>query len=65
MANRFRSYIQEISLFSTDLRTTDNKHVIVPNGTIWSNVITNYTTEDIRRIDMVFGLLPPGHAASV
>ncbi len=48
--------VQEISLFSTDLKTTDNKHVIVPNGAIWTNVITNFTTEDIRRIDMVFGI---------
>ena len=48
--------VRSISLFSTDMLTLDNKHVIVPNGTIWSNVITNYTHEAQRRVDMVFGI---------
>lgn len=48
--------VQAITLLTTELLTFDNKQVIVPNGTIWSDVITNYTAQDIRRVDMVFGI---------
>ena len=48
--------VQEITLFTTTLLTLDNREVIVPNGTIWSSVITNYTAKELRRVDMVFGI---------
>lgn len=48
--------VQTITLFSTNLLTTDNKEMIVPNGTIWSGVITNYTAQELRRVDMTFGI---------
>lgn len=48
--------VRAITLLTTELRTLDNKQVIVPNGTIWSDVITNYTAEDLRRVDLVFGI---------
>jgi len=48
--------VQEITLFTTTLLTLDNREVIVPNGTIWSSVITNFTARDVRRVDMVFGI---------
>ncbi|MCW9000802.1 MAG: mechanosensitive ion channel, partial [Kangiellaceae bacterium] len=34
----------------------DNKQVIVPNGKIYGDVITNYSAKNTRRIDMVFGI---------
>lgn len=48
--------VDEIRIFSTILTTPDNKQVIIPNGQVASDTITNYTAKDQRRIDMVFGV---------
>ncbi len=48
--------VERISIFSTTLRTGDNREVIVPNGSIYSGVITNYSARETRRIDMVIGI---------
>ncbi len=48
--------VKEISIFTTILNTPDNQRVIVPNGEITSNVITNVTANPTRRVDMVFGI---------
>lgn len=48
--------IEEISIFTTFLKTPDNKSVIVPNGSIISDNIINYSAKPTRRIDMVFGV---------
>ncbi len=48
--------VEVITIFSTVMRTVDNKEVIVPNGAIYSGVITNYSARDTRRVDMVFGI---------
>lgn len=48
--------VEEITLFTTLLRTPDNRSVIVPNSAIYSGNITNYSARDTRRVDMVFGI---------
>ena len=48
--------VAEIGLFSTTLNTLDNKRVIVPNGSVWGETITNYTANETRRVDMTFGV---------
>ncbi len=48
--------VEQITIFNTIMRTVDNKEVIVPNGNIYSDVITNYSARDTRRVDMVFGI---------
>lgn len=48
--------IEKINLFTTTMRTADNKEVIVPNGAIYGGNIINYSTRETRRIDMVFGI---------
>lgn len=48
--------VEEVTIFTTKLKTPDNKVVIVPNGSITSGNITNYSKEDTRRVDMVFGI---------
>ncbi|MGB5072849.1 MAG: mechanosensitive ion channel domain-containing protein [Bacteroidota bacterium] len=48
--------VQEVSIFNTTLKTPDNKRVIVPNAQITSGSIINYSAEDMRRIDFVFGI---------
>lgn len=48
--------IQSIQIFTTELHTGDNKKVIVPNGRIISGNIINYSANDTRRVDLVFGI---------
>jgi small conductance mechanosensitive channel len=48
--------VETISIFSTIMRTGDNREVIVPNGAIYNGTITNYSARETRRIDMVFGI---------
>ena len=48
--------IDKISIFTTTMTTPDNKEVIVPNGAILGNNITNFSARPTRRVDMVFGI---------
>jgi len=48
--------VEEIGIFSTRLKTGDNREIIVPNGAIYDGTITNSSARDTRRIDMVFGI---------
>jgi small conductance mechanosensitive channel len=44
--------VTEIGFFYTQILTYDNVHVSIPNGTMTSSVITNYSREDIRRAEI-------------
>jgi small conductance mechanosensitive channel len=48
--------VQAVHIFNTVLNTPDNKRVIVPNGKITGDTITNYSAQEKRRIDLVFGI---------
>jgi small conductance mechanosensitive channel len=48
--------VESISIFSTIMRTGDNREVVVPNGSIYNGTITNFSARETRRIDMVFGI---------
>lgn len=48
--------VNEVGIFNTTLDTPDNRRVIVPNGQITSNTITNYSAHDTRRIDLIIGV---------
>jgi len=48
--------VEKITIFSTIMKTGDNREVIVPNGAIYGGTITNNSARDTRRIDMVFGI---------
>ena len=48
--------VSEIQIFNTIIRTGDNKVIIVPNGAISNGIITNFSAEDTRRVDFVFGI---------
>jgi small conductance mechanosensitive channel len=48
--------VEKITIFSTVIRTGDNKEVIVPNGSIYAGTIINYSAKDTRRIDLVIGV---------
>ncbi|MGI4991802.1 mechanosensitive ion channel family protein [Halobacteriovorax sp. GFR7] len=55
-AQGFIGKVKEIGLFCTILNTADNKTVILPNGSLSSGSIVNYSAESIRRVDMIFGI---------
>lgn len=46
--------VTDISVVYTILLTPDNKHVTIPNGSLMNAVIENYSTENLRRVDMTF-----------
>ena len=48
--------VEEIQVFATKIRTGDNKEITVPNGSITSGSIVNYSAKDTRRVDLVFGI---------
>ena len=48
--------VDKMSLVSTGILTLDNQMIIIPNSKIWGDVIKNVTDQDIRRVDMVFGI---------
>ena len=48
--------VDSVSLFSTHVRTFDNKLMIIPNNDIWGGTITNATASTTRRVDLIFGI---------
>lgn len=48
--------VDEIQIIYTKLRTVDNKIVVLPNGNLANNSITNVTTSKTRRCDIVVGI---------
>ncbi|MGB1298335.1 MAG: mechanosensitive ion channel family protein, partial [Psychrobium sp.] len=48
--------VEEIKLFSTYIRSGDNKQIILPNSSVTGGAITNYSTKPTRRIDLVIGV---------
>jgi len=48
--------VLEVQILTTVLKTGDNKQIIVPNSQIMNGVITNYSANDTRRVDLVIGV---------
>ncbi len=48
--------IENIMIFTTEMKTGDNKKVIVPNSSVLGGVITNYSANATRRVDLVVGI---------
>ena len=48
--------VQEIQLFYTKLATTDNKIIILPNGSLANSSLTNASVCDVRRLDILVGI---------
>ena len=48
--------VKEIQLFNTVLNTADNKTILVPNGSLSTGIINNYSREARRRVDWTFGI---------
>ena len=48
--------VVSVQILTTILKTGDNKQVIVPNSQIMDSIITNYSANDTRRVDLVVGV---------
>ncbi len=48
--------VEEIQIFTTQLKSPDNKTIIVPNAKMLGDNITNYTVKGTRRVELVFGI---------
>lgn len=48
--------VEQVQILTTVLKTPDNKEVIVPNSQIMNSIITNYSANDTRRVDMLVGV---------
>lgn len=48
--------IMQVQILTTVMKTGDNKQIIVPNGQIMGAIITNYSANETRRVDMTFGV---------
>jgi len=48
--------VEVISLFTTEIKTFDNQQIIIPNGKIWGEDITNHSHHPVRGVDMRFGV---------
>ena len=55
-ADGYEGTVEDIHLCSTKIRTTDNRVIYIPNGTLSTSVITNYTEKDTRRVDLTFSI---------
>ncbi len=52
----YAATVKQIGIFNTTMTTPDNKTIIIPNGTISNNPLTNFSTQSTRRVDAFFGI---------
>jgi len=55
-AQGFLGTVHAIQVFNTILKSPDNKTIFIPNGNLSNGSITNFTAEETRRVDLVFGI---------
>jgi small conductance mechanosensitive channel len=48
--------VKDVSIMSTTVVKPDNQIVVVPNSSVWGNVITNSTASETRRVDLEFAV---------
>lgn len=48
--------VRSIEIFHTIINTADNKVIVVPNAMLSNGIITNFSKESQRRVDMTFGI---------
>ena len=48
--------VKEIQIFNTVVVTGDNKQILLPNGPVSTGIITNYSRENMRRVDLSYSI---------
>ncbi len=51
--------VSEITLFTTNIDTLDNRRIIIPNSAVFGSTIENLTHNPIRRVDISVGVEYP------
>lgn len=54
--NKCEGTVKEIQIFYTKLSTVDNKTIVIPNGSLANNSLTNVTAKDERRLDLLIDI---------
>ena len=55
-SNGQQGIVKEIQIFHTIILTVDNKMIFLPNSSTSSSTLVNYSKEEFRRVDLVFGV---------
>lgn len=55
-AQGVQGLVKEIQIFHTVLTTADNKVVYIPNGSMSTAVVVNYTRNETRRVEWTIGI---------
>ncbi|MFW5658813.1 MAG: mechanosensitive ion channel family protein [Bacteroidota bacterium] len=55
-AQGYLGVVHEIQIFNTILKTFDNKTVIIPNGSLSTGPVINYSVEPTRRAEWIIGI---------
>jgi small-conductance mechanosensitive channel len=55
-ANGESGSVENVGISITELKTIDNKLVIIPNKSVWGSNIINFTKFNTRRVDMTMGV---------
>ncbi len=53
-AGGFSGTVKEVGITRTRLATLDNQIILIPNSAITAAAVTNFSTEETRRLDLVF-----------
>jgi small conductance mechanosensitive channel len=48
--------VEEIQIFTTQLKTPDNKTIIIPNSSLTADNIVNWSVKGTRRVDLAMGI---------
>lgn len=54
--NKNEGTVKEIQVFYTKLTTVENKTIVIPNGTLTNNSLTNVTAKAERQLDLKLGI---------
>ncbi len=55
-AQGYLGIVHSIQIFNTILLSLDNKTIIIPNGSISTGSMINYSAQDTHRVDLTFGM---------
>ncbi len=55
-ATGYSGVVDKIRIFYTHLVTPDNKEILIPNGTLANGSVTNYSSKELRRVDLTFSV---------
>ncbi len=55
-AQGYMGVVEEIQIFSTKIKSVDNKVIYIPNGGLSTSSLVNYSAEATRRVDLSFGI---------